>query len=44
MRIAIGSGETEHTTAHISNILAAGYREIEIRPGGKGVKREVCHH
>jgi len=29
----IGSGETTHTTAHLSNVLDAGYRKLEVLHG-----------
>jgi glycine/D-amino acid oxidase-like deaminating enzyme len=31
----MGSGETAHTTAHLSNVLDAGYRKIEVLRGAK---------
>jgi len=40
----IGSGETEHTTAHLSNVLDAGYREIEVLHGAKGAQRVAESH
>ena len=34
----IGSGETAHTSAHLSNVIDAGYREIERLHGAKGAR------
>jgi hypothetical protein len=34
----IGSGETAHTTAHLSNVLDAGYRKIEVLHGAKNAQ------
>ena len=40
----IGSGETEHTTAHLSNVIDAGYREIEALHGAKGAQLVAQSH
>jgi glycine/D-amino acid oxidase-like deaminating enzyme/nitrite reductase/ring-hydroxylating ferredoxin subunit len=40
----IGSGETAHTTAHLSSVIDAGYREIEILHGAKGSKLVAQSH
>ncbi len=40
----IGTGETEHTTAHLSNVIDAGYREIERLHGAKGAQLVAQSH
>jgi glycine/D-amino acid oxidase-like deaminating enzyme/nitrite reductase/ring-hydroxylating ferredoxin subunit len=40
----IGSGETAHTTAHLSNVIDAGYREIERLHGAKGARLVAQSH
>jgi glycine/D-amino acid oxidase-like deaminating enzyme/nitrite reductase/ring-hydroxylating ferredoxin subunit len=40
----IGSGETAHTTAHLSNVIDAGYREIEALHGAKGARLVAQSH
>ena len=40
----IGSGETAYTTAHLSNVIDAGYREIELRHGPKGAQLIAQSH
>lgn len=40
----IGGGETSHTTAHLSNVLDAGYREIERLHGPKGAQLAAQSH
>ena len=40
----IGSGETGHTTAHISNVIDAGYCEIEVFHGPKGARLVAQSH
>src|ERR1019366_7879504 len=40
----IGSGETAHTTAHLSNVIDAGYREIERLHGAKGARYVAQSH
>ena len=40
----IGSGETAHTTAHLSNVIDAGYREIEVLHGAKGARLVAQSH
>ena len=40
----IGSGETAYTTAHISNVIDAGYSEIELRHGPKGAQLIAQSH
>jgi glycine/D-amino acid oxidase-like deaminating enzyme/nitrite reductase/ring-hydroxylating ferredoxin subunit len=40
----IGSGETAHTTAHLSNVIDGGYREIEVLHGAKGAQLVAQSH
>ena len=40
----IGSGETAYTTAHLSNVIDAGYREIEALRGTKGARLVAQSH
>ena len=40
----IGSGETAHTTAHLSSVIDAGYREIEVLHGTKGAQLVAQSH
>jgi glycine/D-amino acid oxidase-like deaminating enzyme/nitrite reductase/ring-hydroxylating ferredoxin subunit len=40
----IGSGETAHTTAHLSNVIDAGYRKIEVLHGAKGAQLVAQSH
>ena len=40
----IGSGETAHTTAHLSNVMDAGYCEIEAFHGVKGARLVAQSH
>jgi glycine/D-amino acid oxidase-like deaminating enzyme len=40
----IGSGETALTTAHLSNVIDAGYREIEVLHGAKGAQLVAQSH
>jgi glycine/D-amino acid oxidase-like deaminating enzyme/nitrite reductase/ring-hydroxylating ferredoxin subunit len=40
----IGSGETAYTTAHLSNVIDAGYREIEVLHGAKGARLVAQSH
>jgi glycine/D-amino acid oxidase-like deaminating enzyme/nitrite reductase/ring-hydroxylating ferredoxin subunit len=40
----IGSGETAHTTAHLSNVIDSGYREIEVLHGAKGAQLVAQSH
>src|SRR5450755_2772984 len=40
----IGSGETAYTTAHLSNVIDAGYREIEVLHGVKGARLVAQSH
>ncbi len=40
----IGSGETAHTTAHLSNVIDAGYCEIEVFHGAKGARLVAQSH
>jgi glycine/D-amino acid oxidase-like deaminating enzyme/nitrite reductase/ring-hydroxylating ferredoxin subunit len=40
----IGSGETAYTTAHLSNVIDAGYREIEVHHGAKGARLVAQSH
>src|SRR5450631_2859326 len=40
----IGSGETAHTTAHLSNVLDAGYRKIEVLHGAKNAQLIAQSH
>ena len=40
----IGSGETAHTSAHLSNVIDAGYREIERLHGAKGARLVAESH
>jgi glycine/D-amino acid oxidase-like deaminating enzyme len=40
----IGSGETSLTTAHLSNVIDAGYREIEVLHGAKGAQSVAQSH
>ena len=40
----IGSGETAYTTAHLSNVIDAGYREIERLHGAKGARLVAQSH
>jgi glycine/D-amino acid oxidase-like deaminating enzyme/nitrite reductase/ring-hydroxylating ferredoxin subunit len=40
----IGSGETANTTAHLSNVIDAGYREIEALHGAKGAQLVAQSH
>lgn len=40
----IGSGETAHTTAHLSNVIDAGYREIGVLHGAKGAQLVAQSH
>src|SRR5450432_4590486 len=40
----IGSGETAHTSAHLSNVIDAGYREIERLHGAKGARLVAQSH
>jgi glycine/D-amino acid oxidase-like deaminating enzyme/nitrite reductase/ring-hydroxylating ferredoxin subunit len=39
-----GSGETAHTTAHLSNVIDAGYREIEALHGAKAAQLVAQSH
>ena len=40
----IGSGETAHTTAHLSNVLDAGYRKIEVLHGATNAQLIAQSH
>src|ERR1700686_5828314 len=40
----IGSGETAYTSAHLSNVIDAGYREIERLHGAKGGRLVAQSH
>src|SRR5450432_2693029 len=40
----IGSGETAYTSAHLSNVIDAGYREIERVHGAKGARLVAQSH
>jgi len=40
----IGSGETAYTTAHLSNVIDAGYREIERLHGAKAARLVAQSH
>ena len=40
----IGSGETAYTSAHLSNVIDAGYREIERLHGAKGARLVAQSH
>jgi len=40
----IGSGETANTTTHLSNVIDAGYREIEALHGAKGAQLVAQSH
>jgi glycine/D-amino acid oxidase-like deaminating enzyme/nitrite reductase/ring-hydroxylating ferredoxin subunit len=40
----IGSGETAYTSAHLSNVIDAGYREIERLHGAKGARSVAQSH
>jgi glycine/D-amino acid oxidase-like deaminating enzyme/nitrite reductase/ring-hydroxylating ferredoxin subunit len=40
----IGAGETAYTTAHLSNVIDAGYREIEDLHGAKGARLVAQSH
>src|ERR1035438_9301858 len=40
----IGSGETAYTTAHLSNVIDAGYREIEALHGVKSAQLVAQSH
>jgi glycine/D-amino acid oxidase-like deaminating enzyme len=40
----IGSGETAYTTAHLSNVIDSGYREIEVHHGAKGARLVAQSH
>jgi glycine/D-amino acid oxidase-like deaminating enzyme/nitrite reductase/ring-hydroxylating ferredoxin subunit len=40
----IGSGETTHTTAHLSNVLDAGYRKIEVLHGATNAQLIAQSH
>src|SRR5450755_4748702 len=40
----IGSGETAYTSAHLSNVIDAGYREIECLHGAKGARLVAQSH
>jgi L-2-hydroxyglutarate oxidase LhgO len=40
----IGSGETALTTAHLSNVIDAGYREIEVLHGAKDAQLVAQSH
>jgi glycine/D-amino acid oxidase-like deaminating enzyme/nitrite reductase/ring-hydroxylating ferredoxin subunit len=40
----IGSGETAYTTAHLSNVIDAGYREIEVHHGAEGARLVAQSH
>jgi glycine/D-amino acid oxidase-like deaminating enzyme/nitrite reductase/ring-hydroxylating ferredoxin subunit len=40
----IGSGETANTTAHLSNVIDAGYRDIEVLHGAKGARLVAQSH
>src|ERR1700680_2017800 len=40
----IGLGETAYTTAHLSNVIDAGYREIEVHHGAKGARLVAQSH
>jgi glycine/D-amino acid oxidase-like deaminating enzyme/nitrite reductase/ring-hydroxylating ferredoxin subunit len=40
----IGSGETAHTSAHLSNVIDAGYREIERLHGAKAARLVAQSH
>ncbi len=40
----IGAGETEQTTAHVSNVIDAGYGEIEVLHGAKGAQLVAQSH
>ncbi len=40
----IGSGETTNTSAHLSNVIDAGYREIESLHGARGARLVAQSH
>ena len=40
----IGSGETAYTTAHLSNVIDAGYRGIEVLHGANGARLVAQSH
>src|ERR1035441_3528099 len=40
----IGSGETAYTSAHLSNVIDAGYREIESLHGARGARLVAQSH
>ena len=40
----IGSGETALTTAHLSSVIDAGYREIEVSHGARGAQLVAQSH